>query len=262
MPELVTIAKYHDNFEAGLAKAFLEDHGLKAFLTNELAFSMAPGILPERFYIELQVSSQDENRARDLLEGQLNSADIRSLLTQEQAVLEGHFVLTSGRHSGMYVEKIKVLQNPEATNLVCEKLVEILQPYEFDTVVGPAYGGIVLAFETARIAGKSFIFTQRKDEAMTIRGGFDLSETRKAVVVEDIVTTGGSVKEVLACLQVRGIEVLAVAAIVDRSGGKVDFGVPFISLLELDIPTWEPETCPLCKEGVPLSKPGSSDKKA
>ena len=127
-------------------------------------------------------------------------------------------------------------------------------------MVGPAYGGIALAFEVASILDKSFVFSQRKDGEMTIRSGFDLSGIKKAVVIEDIVTTGGSVKEVIQCLRDREIEVSMVGALVDRSGGTVDFGVPFVSLLQLDIPTFDPEDCPLCKSGIPITKPGSSDK--
>lgn len=258
---LVTIGKFDDNFEADLAKALLEDHGIKAYLTNELVFSMIPGIAPERFYMELQVSSQDEERAREILEAQRSNPEIKNILIGEGSILEGHFLLTSGKHSHTYVEKIKLLQNPQATERVCELLAELLEPDEFDTVVGPAYGGIVLAFEVAKMLGKNFIFTQRKNEEMTIRSGFDLSEVKQAVVIEDIVTTGGSVQEVINCLRDREIKVQAVAAIVDRSDGKVDFGYPFASLLQMEIPTWEAGSCPLCLEGVPLTKPGSSDKK-
>ncbi len=259
--ELVTIAKFDDNFEADLALALLVDHGIKAFLANELVYSMIPGIMPDKFFIELQVSSADEQRAREILDAQRNNSEIRNILLGNEAILEGHFLLTSGKHSGTYVEKIRLLQNPVAAQRVCELLAELLEPYDFDTVVGPAYGGIVLAFEVARILGKNFIFTQRKDEHMAIRSGFDLSEVQRAVVLEDIVTTGGSVQEVLACLKERGIDVQAVAAIVDRGSGA-DFGCPFLSLLQMEIPVWPANDCPLCAEGIPLTKPGSSDKKA
>ncbi|MBW6514402.1 MAG: orotate phosphoribosyltransferase [Candidatus Syntrophosphaera sp.] len=211
--------------------------------------------------MELQVSSADEERARQILEKQQNRPEIKNILIGEGSILEGHFLLTSGRHSGTYVEKIRLLQNPQATERVCEMLAELLEPFEFDTVAGPAYGGIVLAFEVAKLLGKSFIFTQRKNEEMTIRSGFDLSEVKNVVVIEDIVTTGGSVKEVISCLKSRGIAIQAVAAIVDRSGGQADFGCPFLSLLQLDIPTWDAASCPLCLEGIALTKPGASDKK-
>lgn len=260
-PDLVTIEKFDDNFEADLARALLEENGIQAFLTNELVFSMVPGILPDKFYIELQVGQADEARAREVLETQRSNSEVRNILLGEEAILEGHFSLTSGKHSGTYVEKIRLFQNPLAAERICELLAEQLEGYDFDTVAGPAYGGIALAFEVARILEKNFIFTQRKDGLMAIRSGFDLSRVEKAVVVEDIITTGGSVREVISCLKDAGIAVQAVAAIVDRSAGGIDFGCPFHPLLEMEIPTWEPSDCPLCKEGVPLTKPGSSDKK-
>lgn len=259
---LVTIAQFDDNFEADLARAFLEDNGINAWLKNALTFSMVPGIAPDKFYIELQVSSDDEEQARDILATQRSSSEIKEILISESAILEGHFQLTSGKHSNMYIEKIRLLQNPVATERICQMLAELLENYDFDTVVGPAFGGIVLAFEVAKIIGSNFIFTQRKEDQMIIRKGFDLAQVKKAVIVEDILTTGGSVKEVIACLRSQQIEVVAVAAIVDRGGGRVDFGCPFLKLLELDIPAWEAGACELCQEGVPLSVPGSSDKKA
>lgn len=259
--ELVTIRKFDDSFEADLAKAFLEDRGIQAFLTNELVFSMIPGLASDKFLIELQVGSSDQERAKALLDEQGSDSELRALLVGNEAILEGHFLLTSGKHSATYVEKIRLLQNPQAATRLCEMLADRLEELDFDTVAGPAYGGIALAFEVARMLDKGFVFTQRKDEKMTVRGGFDLSQVKKVAVIEDIVTTGGSVEEVIDCLKARGIETVAVAAIVDRSGGSADFGCPFYSLLQLDIPVWPADQCPLCQEGVPLTAPGSSDKK-
>jgi orotate phosphoribosyltransferase len=176
--------------------------------------------------------------------------------------LEGHFSLTSGKHSSRYIEKIKVLQNPHAAHDLCKRLAARLEDYQFDCVVGPAYGGIVLAFETAYLLGKGFVFTQRKDDKMSIRSGFDLSRVRKVAIIEDILTTGGSVNEVIQCLSEAGIEVSVIGVLVDRSGGKIQFTAPLESLLSLEIPTWEADDCELCKQGVPLTKPGSSDKKS
>ncbi len=259
-PQLVTIARFNDNFEADLAKEFLLDKGIQAFLTNEIVHSMAPGILPSKFRIELQVASTDETRARQILTEQQNTPEVKNLLVTNGAILEGHFLLTSGKHSATYIEKIRLLQDPAVATLVCQMLAELVEPHEFDTVAGPAYGGIVLAFEVARLLGKNFVFSQRKDGRMTIRGGFDLSQVKQAVVIEDIITTGGSVREVIACLQQSGIQVQAVAAIVDRSGGSADFGCPFQSLLQLDIPAWDAGSCPLCEARAPLTRPGASDK--
>jgi orotate phosphoribosyltransferase len=252
--ELVTIATFTDNFEAEMAKAFLEEAGFEVFLQNER-------FQRDMYQIELQVFADAEEEAAGLLNDLDDSYLTSQILKNEAALLEGHFLLTSGNHSNRYVEKIRVLQNPEATFTLCKLLAERLKDYDFDTVIGPAYGAIVLAFEVARILGKGFVFSQRKDDRMTIRSGFDLSKVKKAVIIEDIVSTGGSVMEVLACARENSIDVAAIGVLVDRSGGKLDPGLPVESLLSLDIPLWNPQECELCKLGVTLSKPGSSDKK-
>ena len=180
---------------------------------------------------------------------------------QDLGVLrQGHFLLTSGRHSEYYVEKIKIINNPQFVDILCAKLAEKLSKYDCDVIVGPAYGGIVLAYEVAKKMGKKFIFTQRKDEKMTIRSGFDLKAGDRAIIVEDIITTGGSVKEVIEVLQSNQIEIKAVSCIVDRSGGNVSFGYDLVALKTMKIESWEALDCPLCKNNVPLVKPGASDK--
>ena len=260
--DIVTIASYTDIFEAEMAKAYLADTGYEVFLQNERILSMYPSMAGDMYMIELQVMSDVEEEARELLENLDDAYLTRQILLKEQALMEGHFLLTSGNHSNQYIEKIRVLQNPEATHTLCKRLAKRLQDYNFDVVIGPAYGAIVLAFEVARALSKDFVFTQRKDGEMVFRSGFDLSQTRKAIIIEDIVSTGSSVKEVIKCAVDRGIEVVAVGLLVDRSSGNADFGVPVESLLTLDLPLWSPEQCDLCKMGTPLTKPGSSDKKS
>lgn len=260
MENYITIAKFENIFEADLARSLLIDNGFDVNLLNERVVSLAPGIASSRLCLELQVPESQEDAAKAILFDSANSSDTETLLKNEGAILEGHFKLTSGRHSNLYIEKIRLLQNPLLAKTLCSRLADLITDLDIDCVVGPAYGGIALAFEVASILDKSFVFSQRKDGEMTIRSGFDLSGIKKAVVIEDIVTTGGSVKEVIQCLRDREIEVSMVGALVDRSGGTVDFGVPFVSLLQLDIPTFDPEDCPLCKSGVPITKPGSSDK--
>jgi orotate phosphoribosyltransferase len=260
MENYITIAKFENIFEADLARSLLIDNGFDVNLLNERVVSLAPGIASSRLCLELQVPESQEDAAKAILFDSANSSDTETLLKNEGAILEGHFKLTSGRHSNLYIEKIRLLQNPLLAKTLCSRLADLITDLDIDCVVGPAYGGIALAFEVASILDKSFVFSQRKDGEMTIRSGFDLSGIKKAVVIEDIVTTGGSVKEVIQCLRDREIEVSMVGALVDRSGGIVDFGVPFVSLLQLDIPTFDPEDCPLCKSGIPITKPGSSDK--
>ena len=248
---LVTIAQFDDNFEADLAKALLEDNGINAWLKNAITYSMVPGIAPERFYIELQVSSEDEILAREILSGQRSSSEIRDILVAEQAILEGHFQLTSGKHSNMYIEKIRLFQNPAATLRICELLAELLEPLDYDTVVGPAYGGIVLAFEVARINEANFLFTQRKDEKMTIREGFDLSQVRRRDRGRHPhhrrFGEGGD-----RLPQRQWNRVVAVAAI-GTWRRKSGFWLSFPEAARLDIPAWEAEDCELCREGIVLS---------
>ncbi len=256
-----TIASYTDLFEAEMAKALLEESGFEVILLNERMMGMYPSIAGDMYMIELQVHEDAVEQARDILENISDSHICSEILKKEGALLEGHFSLTSGKHSDRYIEKIKVLQNPEATHTLCKRLAARLEEYDFDTVIGPAYGGIVLAYDVARILGKKFAFCQRKDGEMVFRGGFELSEIKRAVVIEDILSTGGSINEVLHLLQKSKIEVAAIGLLVDRTAGALDFGVPLEALLSMEVPLWDPENCELCKASIPLTKPGSSDKR-
>lgn len=257
----IILETYTNGFEAELAKTLLEENGIKTELKNELINSIYPTFAGDMYKMELCVAEQDAETARQILDTYRDGFSAQKALLEAGALLEGHFQLTSGRHSSRYIEKIRILQNPELASELCRLLAERLSEYEFDAVVGPAYGGIALAFEVARRLQKQFIFTQRKDDTMTVRSGFVLSEIQRVVIIEDIVTTGGSVSEVIDCLKNLNIATSAVGAMVDRSGGKIDFGCPFQALLTLDVPSWEPQDCALCKQGLPLTKPGSSDKK-
>jgi len=186
---------------------------------------------------------------------------VEEILIDSKALLKGHFLLTSGRHSEFYIEKIKIINNPLHVEKLCERIAEKFIHHECDVIVGPAYGGIVLAYEVAKKLGKKFLFTQRKDDKMTIRSGFDIKAGDRAIIIEDIITTGGSVKEVIEVLKDNKIEIEGIGAIVDRSGGTIDFGYNFVPLLSLNIESWESHDCPLCRKNIPLLKPGASDKK-
>ncbi len=186
---------------------------------------------------------------------------IENILKESKALLKGHFLLTSGRHSEYYVEKIKIINNPKYVDLLCDELAEKLKDFDCDVIVGPAYGGIVLAYEVAKKLQKKFVFTQRKNEIMSIRSGFDINSGDKAIIIEDIITTGGSVKEVIELLKSKDINIEAIACIVDRSVGKATFEYDMIALHKMNIESWEAEDCPLCKENIQLIKPGASDKK-
>ena len=176
------------------------------------------------------------------------------------AYLDGHFLLTSGRHSSAYVEKFQVLQHPEHCARLCAAIADAFRDLKVDVVVGPAVGGILLAYETARALGVRGIFLEREDGKLTLRRGFEIGPHERVLVVEDVVTTGSSVFEVLEALKTEQAEgrIVGVGYLVDRSGGDVQFGVGRqVPLLRLDLPTWDPSTCPQCKEGKPLTKRGS-----
>ena len=188
--------------------------------------------------------------------------EVYDLLVETGAILTGHFSLTSGRHSPHYVEKFNVLQHPEMTEKLCKAMAENFKDAKIETVVGPVTGGIILAHETGKALGTRAIFTERVDGVMTFRRGFTLHEGERVLIVEDIVTTGGSIREVIDVVKKFGGVPVAVSMLVDRSGGKVNFGdVPSFALLHMDVETYPPEDCPLCKEGVPLTKRGSTGKK-
>ncbi|HEK85762.1 MAG: orotate phosphoribosyltransferase [Candidatus Saccharicenans sp.] len=189
---------------------------------------------------------------------------ILNLFKESQALLKGHFQLTSGKHSEWYFEKIKLIERPVVLEKIITWLVEDIKNdcLDFDYVVSPAYGGIAIGFLTALKLKKFFAFTQRAEEKMTIRSGFSGLNKAKAIIVEDILTTGGSVSEVLDCLNLREVEVVGIYCLVDRSGGEVLVqGKPVKSLLSLKVEAYEPDSCPLCQQGLPLVKPGASDKR-
>ena len=174
------------------------------------------------------------------------------------AILHGHFKLTSGRHSDTYMQSAKIFVNVEASEKLCKGLAEKLQDIKVDMVVSPAIGGILMGYEIARQLKVPNIFAERENGEMTFRRGFSVPEGANVLVVEDVVTTGGSVKEVVELVKNSGANVTAVASIVDRSNGKVDFGVKYVNLISMDVVSYEPEECPLCKEGkIELVKPGS-----
>lgn len=187
----------------------------------------------------------------------LTSDEVLQIFRDSGALLEGHFLLTSGRHSGYYLEKFQVLQYPHLTSRLCAEFARRFADDRVQVVVGPVTGGIILAFETGRQMGLRAIFTERENGKMTFRRGFALQPGERVLVVEDIVTTGGSVFEVLEAVREQRGEIVGIGLLADRSGGKVNFSARTESLTTLDVPTYAPEECPLCKAGEPLTKRGS-----
>ncbi len=172
-------------------------------------------------------------------------------------LMEGHFLLTSGLHSPQYFQCAKVLQYPNYTEVLCEEIVNHFAKTDIDVVIAPALGGIVVAQEVGRQLGRRTIFAERANGKMTLRRGFQLMPGEKVLVVEDVVTTGGSVKEVMDIVEEYDCEIVGLGLIVDRSGGRAKFDVDVFSIVQMDVVTYDPETCPFCIEGVPLVKPGS-----
>jgi orotate phosphoribosyltransferase len=187
--------------------------------------------------------------------------DLLTIFKERGALLEGHFLLTSGLHSPGYLQCALVLMDPElATRLgadLAAKLRPLLSGVSPRAVVAPALGGVLVAHEVARAFACRGLFTERQDGVVTLRRGFAIEPGEAVVVVEDVITTGGSTREVLECVRARGARVLAVGSLIDRSGGSVDLGLPRASLLPLDVPTWEATACPLCAQGSRPQKPGS-----
>lgn len=176
---------------------------------------------------------------------------------QTGALLEGHFVLTSGLHSPVYLQCALVLQQPRAAEEFGQSIAEHFRAQQIQTVAAPAIGGIVIGHEVARALGARFIWTERQAGSMVLRRGFSVSPGERVLVVEDVVTTGGSTRETVAALQVNGAEVVGAASIIDRSSGQADVGVPRIALATLAVPSVEPAVCAACKRGEPAIKPGS-----
>lgn len=187
----------------------------------------------------------------------MTNDEIYRIFKQSNALLEGHFLLTSGRHSGQYFEKFELLQKPELTERVCRQLAAHFQDAKIDVVVGPAVGGILLAHEIAKALGTRAIFTERVGQRMELRRGFKIQPGERVLVVEDVVTTGGSVQEVLDVVRETQGEVAGVGLLVDRSAHGADFGVLTVALYRLIAESYAPEECPLCAEGVPLTQRGS-----
>lgn len=183
------------------------------------------------------------------------------IFEQSGAILKGHFLLTSGRHSDTYMQCAKLFVYPDKASEICRALKEKLTGLKIDFVASPAIGGIIMGYEVARQLNVPNVFFERENGQMSLRRGFEIPKGANVLVVEDVVTTGGSVKEVMLKVKELSASVIAVASVVDRSNGAVDFGVDFINVLSLDVKSYEEADCPLCKQGIPAIKPGSRNLK-
>jgi len=190
----------------------------------------------------------------------MDEREILEVFRKHSALLEGHFILSSGLHSDRYIQCALVLQHPALAERLGRELAARLGSTGASAVVAPAIGGILVAHEVARALGVRALFTERQDRRMTLRRGFSLSLSEPTLVVEDVITTGGSTRETIAAVEETGGKVVAAGALVDRSGGEADLGFPKAALLTLTFQDYVPAHCPLCQAGVPAVKPGSRQK--
>jgi len=191
----------------------------------------------------------------------IKTEEVMKKFEEAGAIQKGHFKLTSGVHSDTYIQCAQIMQHPEFMHNLCSELGKKFRGDDIDVIVGPAIGGIIMAHVMARVLGPwvRAIFTERENGKMTLRRSFEIKEGEKVIVVEDVTTTGSSVREVIDIVKSRKGKVVGVGVLIDRSGGKVDFGIKTEKLLTIDIKTYLPEECPLCKKGIPVVKPGSRE---
>lgn len=179
------------------------------------------------------------------------------LFRKSGALLDGHFRLSSGLHSSGYLQCALVLQHPADAERLGRALAAHVSNLRATVVLSPALGGVIIGHEVGRALGVRALFAERQDGVLTLRRGFTLAESDRVLVVEDVLTTGGSTRETIEVAKAAGAQVIGAASIVDRSGGRAAFDVPFHALLSIDLPTYEPGDCPLCAKGLPVVKPGS-----
>jgi orotate phosphoribosyltransferase len=187
----------------------------------------------------------------------MNANEVIETFKRTGALLEGHFILSSGLHSPIYLQCAIALESTTVAMEFGAAIAERLKNQQIETVASPAIGGIVIGYEVARQLRARFIWTEREEGGMTLRRGFTVHQGEQMLVVEDVITTGGSTRETIEALSRAGAKVVAAASIIDRSGGKADVGVPLFSLASLDVPSVNSSDCQLCKDGRPPNKPGS-----
>lgn len=187
----------------------------------------------------------------------MTSDEVLNIYKKTGALLTGHFLLSSGLHSEQYLQSALVLQQPDIATRLCAALAEHFKHSRVQAVIAPALGGVFVSHETARALGVRALFAERVNGELTLRRGFTIQPGERVLVVEDVITTGKSTRETIAVVEKAGGEAIGAASLVDRSGGKAELGVSYKSLVTLNVPTYVPEACPLCKAGSTPVKPGS-----
>ena len=189
----------------------------------------------------------------------MTQEDIIDIYKKSGALLEGHYELSSGLHSPSYLQSALVLQYPEYASMLCKKLAEVFKDRKIEVVIAPALGGIIVAYEVARHLKVRAVFAEREKGELILRRGFNIKEGERTLVVEDVITTGISVKETIEAVGKNKGMLVGVGSLIDRSGGKAEMGHPYHSLVVLNVPAYKPTDCPLCKTGKKITKPGSRD---
>lgn len=184
------------------------------------------------------------------------SQGVEKVFREAGAVLEGHFLLASGRHSPVYWEKFHILQNPKATQYLCRLIARHFGGHSIQVVAGPTLGGVILAFETARQLGLRAVFAEREGEGRSLRRGRGLDSGERVLIVDDVLTTGGSLRETIAAVEAQRGVVAGIGVLVDRSTEGLDFGAPLFSCHRTPAVTYDAGECPLCRDSVPLTRPG------
>jgi orotate phosphoribosyltransferase len=191
----------------------------------------------------------------------MSDRDVRRALESAGAFLRGHFVYASGRHGADYLEKFRILEDPRATTELAGMITERFRSMKPELVAGPTTGGIILAFEVARQLSVDAVYVERGESGgRVLRRGFEISPEARVLVVDDVVTTGGSLVETQACIANAGAVVIGIGVLADRTAGRVPTEVPFYACLTVDFPSYTPEACPLCASGIPVAPPRGSSK--
>lgn len=187
----------------------------------------------------------------------MTEQEIIKIFEESKALLTGHFQLRSGKHSNRFFQAALLLQYPDKAEKLCAVLADKFKDMNVETVISPAVGGLIVGQEVARALGVRAIFADKENNQLILKRGFTLRPGERVLVAEDVITEGGRVQQTIDLVRLFGAEVVGAAVLVDRSGGKAHFDVPHQSLLKLQLPTYEPAECPLCKENLPLDRPGS-----
>ena len=187
----------------------------------------------------------------------MTQKDFEKIFQDCGALMNGHFLLSSGLHSDAYLEKFRIFERPDIHSTIISELLDRFQGLSVDTILGPALGGVIMASEAGRQLGVRAVYAEKENGKLTLRRGFQLHQGERVLILDDIVTTGGSVKETIKIAENAGVEIAGIGIMADRSGGKTDFGYPQKALMTLSLPVYDPSSCPVCAQGIPLVKPGS-----